>query len=80
MNKRELDKIIKNIPGDLFMVVRDVSLLSCSVFGESQSVIIKKKFGIGFFNFTFWAVNNNQVDFYRSAKENAKFSKVLAGR
>ena len=80
MNKRELDKIIKNIPGDLFMVVRDVSLLSCSVFSESQSVIIKKKFGIGFFNFTFWAVNNNQVDFYRSAKENAKFSKVLAGR
>ena len=42
MNKRELDKIIKNIPGDLFMVVRDVSLLSCSVFSESQSVIIKK--------------------------------------
>ena len=31
MNKRELDKIIKNIPGDLFMVVRDVSLLLFSL-------------------------------------------------
>lgn len=78
MNKKELNKITKKIPGDSFAVVRDLSLLSCSVFGESQTVIIKKKFGVDFY--TFWSIKNNQVDFYRSEKENAIFSKVLAGR
>lgn len=78
MNKKELDKITKKIPGDSFAVVRDLSLLSCSVFGESQTVIIKKKFGVVFY--AFWSIKNNQVDFYRSEKENARFSKVLAGR
>jgi len=76
MNKKELDKIIKKIPGDFFIVVRDLSLLSCSIFGESQSVVIKKKFGVKFD--TFWSIKNNQVSLYRSEKENSKFSKVIA--
>ena len=78
MNKKELDKIIKKIPEDLFMVVRDLSLLSCSIFGESQSVVIKKNFGVVFY--TFWSIKNNQVSLYRSEKENSKFSKVIALR
>ena len=78
MNKKELDKIIKKIPEDLFMVVRDLSLLSCSIFGESQSVVIKKNFGVVFY--TFWSIKNNQVSLYRSEKENSKFSKIIALR
>lgn len=78
MNKKELDKIIKKIPKDSFVVIRDLSLLSCSIFGESQTVIIKKKFGVGFY--TFWSIKNNQVYFYRSENENIRFSKILARR
>ena len=78
MNKKELDKIIKKTPEDLFMVVRDLSLLSCSIFGESQSVVIKKNFGVVFY--TFWSIKNNQVSLYRSEKENSEFSKVIALR
>ena len=76
MIKKEIKQIIKKIPNDTFLAVRDMSLLSFSVLGKSHAITTKKKFGVGIF--TFFAIKNNQANCYRSEKENEKFSRNLA--
>lgn len=51
----------------------DISLLSCSIFGETYAKSFKKEFGAGFSS-SMWWVENGQLTFYRSEKEHDNFS------
>ena len=75
--KLDFKKISKLLPEDFFRAVRDISLLNCSVFGEFYAIAVKEKFGVGL-SVTFWSIKDRQIVFYRSEKENTKFSRKLA--
>jgi phosphohistidine swiveling domain-containing protein len=55
--------------------VRDISLLSCSIFGESYW-ITEKMFNIKYPG-TLWIYNNRQIEFRRVSKANNRLSKIL---
>ena len=77
MQKINIAQIEKNLPLDFSKhCVRDISLLSCSVFGETHAVTMKEKFNVDF-SMTFWAKSGNQINFYRSEQEYENFSKKL---
>lgn len=59
--------------------VRDISFLSCSVFGECYFNSLRKIFKINNFSIIFWYMREDKnVIFYRSSQENQNFSKQLA--
>lgn len=78
MESTRLKALIKHLPADSFSAVRDISLLSASVLGECHAVTIKNMFGISMF--TFWHILDTQVCFYRSKKENMRFTKTVVLR
>jgi phosphoenolpyruvate synthase/pyruvate phosphate dikinase len=78
MDKNQLNKIIKSLPVDFLQhCVRDISFLSCSIFGEVHAQTIKKVFGSPFSS-TLWINQGQQYIFYRRQKEYDDFSRKIA--
>lgn len=76
MRQLTIRQIVKKLPFDFSKhCTRDISLLSCSIFGESH-IIAKGKFGTDF-SATFWIVRDNLVNFYRSEREYFEFSRKV---
>lgn len=72
-----INRIIKSIPRDYSKhAVRDISLLTNSIFAETYDFGFKKEFGIEFIS-NFWFVENNLTRFYRSQKEHDDLAKIL---
>jgi phosphohistidine swiveling domain-containing protein len=69
-NKIKIGEILKSLPNETAQyVVRDISLLTSSVFGQTHLTVLKKLTGINF-KITFWFVRNDgQVAWYRSGNE-----------
>ena len=76
MKKLSSKDIIDILPPDFSKhTVKDISVLSNSVFGESHFSSMKKMFW-GNFGVTLWmAKPNNHVVFYRSAREYDDYAK-----
>ena len=75
-----IDKIIKSIPRDYSKhAVRDISLLTNSIFAETYDSIFKKEFSIEFSS-VFWFIEGCLTRFYRSQSEQDNFAKVLGER
>jgi hypothetical protein len=76
MKRLNINQIVKKLPFDFSKhCTRDISLLSCSIFGESH-ILAKKEFGSRF-SITFWVVKDGLVNFYRSEQEYFEFSKKV---
>lgn len=70
---KQIDRVIKKLPIDFSKhCTRDISLLSCSIFGETYAKTLKEKFGSKF-SATLWVIKDNQINFYRSEKEHNNF-------
>ena len=75
-----INRIIKSIPKDYSKhAIRDVSLLTNSIFAETYDSIFKKEFNIEFSS-VFWFIENGLTRFYRSQLEQDNFAKVLGER
>jgi len=75
-----IDKIKRSIPKDYSKhAIRDISLLTNSIFSETYDSIFKKEFNIKFSS-TFWFIENNLTRFYRSQAKQDNFAKVLGER
>ncbi len=75
-----INKIIKSIPKNYSKhAIRDISLLTNSIFAETYDFCFKKEFSIEFSS-TFWFIGNNLTRFYRSQTEQDNFAKVLGER
>ncbi|MFA4937266.1 MAG: PEP-utilizing enzyme [Patescibacteria group bacterium] len=71
-----LKSFINKLPKDLSQhAVRDISILSCSVFGKTHAVSMKRIFGVKF-SATLWVKDNKQIIFYRSKSEYDSFSRI----
>ena len=72
-----INKIIKSIPEDYSKhAIRDICLLTNSIFAETYDFGFKKEFGIKFSS-NFWFVENNLTRFYRSQKEHDNLAEIL---
>lgn len=76
MKRLTINQIVKKLPLDFSKhCTRDISVLSCSIFGESH-VIAKEKFGVDF-SATLWIVRGKLVNLYRSEREYFEFSRRI---
>ena len=80
MKYMKIEKIIKFIPKDYSKhAVRDISVLTNSIFIETYDFTFKKEFGIKFSS-TFWFIEGALTRFYRSQIEHDNFAKTLGER
>ncbi len=76
----DINRIIKSIPKDYSKhAIRDISLLTNSIFAETYDSIFKKEFSVEF-NSVFWFIRGGLTRFYRSQLEHDNFAKVLGKR
>lgn len=79
MKKISLKQIDTILPLDFSKhAVRDISLLSCSIFGKTY-ISLKEMFNVKF-TITLWIIKDNQATFYRSQKEQDDFAKETGER
>ena len=79
-NRKELEALIKKLPKDFSQhCVRDMSLLSCYVFGKTHMADIPKKFGIRFSSFSFYN-KNGLITLFRPQSEYDAFSRSIGKR
>lgn len=80
MQKLTASQINKILPADFSKhAARDISILSCSIFGESHALPMNKKFGANF-SMIVWIAKGNQIVFYRSEGEYSDFSEKAGER
>ncbi len=78
LSRQMITSVLRKQP--LLSTVRDISLLTCSVFTETHRLSLKKIFGIDF-SIIFWYVRpDRNVVFYRSDAEYKLFSKKTGER
>lgn len=78
MDKKTIGEIIKRLPHESAQyAVRDITLLTCSIFGETHFVPLKKLFGINFYVIFWYKRKDGQVMFYRSGSEYDLFAKKV---
>jgi phosphoenolpyruvate synthase/pyruvate phosphate dikinase len=78
MKKTDIQKILKRLPPEnAKYAVRDITLLTCSIFGDTHFISFKKIFNIGF-SIIFWFVRQDgNVVFHRSGSEYDVLSKKM---
>jgi phosphohistidine swiveling domain-containing protein len=75
--KKKINDIFALFPADYGMhAVRDLSVLTASVFAETYAWTFEELFGLKFSS-NLWAVNGDLVNFYRSQSEHDKLAEVL---
>lgn len=80
MSKWSVKKILNKLPDDfLEHSVRDVTLLTSAIFGQTHFTTLPKYFDVHF-TAIFMKVQKGQVGIYRSPGEYEKFSKTIADR
>jgi len=75
--KNKIKEIFNSLPADYSKhTVRDLSVLTASIFAETYAWTFAELFSIKFSS-NFWAVNGSLVNFYRSEGEHNNLDKVL---
>ncbi|MEK7542817.1 MAG: PEP-utilizing enzyme [Patescibacteria group bacterium] len=81
IGSRIIKEIIKRLPHESAQYsVRDITLLTCSIFTESHIVSFKKIFGVNFYINFWYKRKDGQIVFYRSGSEYDAFAKKVGVR
>lgn len=78
MDKTTIDKVLGKLPPESAQyAVRDITLLTSSIFNETHFISLKKIFGIDFSMLFWFTQEDGQVCFYRPGPEYDLFAKTI---